>query len=85
MTKDEALTDLRLRYATPGDPLYMAGISLIKNKYKNVLTVEEIRNFLAQSRTYTVHYSYKPVKYNPYYIHSLRQRIQIDLTEISKE
>ena len=84
MTKEQALKDLKQRYGTPGDPIYMAGISTIKDEYSNLLTVKEIRDFLAQSRTYTVHYAYKPVKFNPYYIWSLRQRIQVDLTETSK-
>ena len=84
MTKEQALKDLKQRYGTPGDPMYMAGISTIKDEYSNLLTVKEIRDFLAQSRTYTVHYAYKPVKFNPYYIWSLRQRIQVDLTETSK-
>ena len=84
MTKEEVLNELKQRYQTPGDPLYMSGISSIKDEYKKALTVKEIRDFLARSRTYTVHYAYKPVKFNPYYIWSLRQRIQVDLTEISK-
>ena len=37
MTKDEALDDLRRRYRTPGDPLFMTGIQTIKDHYKSVL------------------------------------------------
>ena len=84
MTKKKALADLKRRYGKYGDSLYMSGISTIKNHYKKLLSVADIRNFLATSRTYTTHYNYKPVKYNPYYIRRLRQMFQIDLTEISQ-
>ena len=83
ITKNEALEELRRRYYQVGDPLYMCGITKIKQHYGNLITVEEIRNFLAKSKAYTKHYKFKPVKYNPYYIRRLRQMIQADLTDIS--
>ena len=83
-TKEKALTDLKDRYGKYGDPLYMSGISAIKNHYKNLLSIDDIRNFLATSRTYTTHYNYKPVKHNPYYVRRLRQMFQMDLTEVSQ-
>ena len=84
MSREEALEDLKKKYGTPGDPLYMTGIQTIKKHYKNVLSINSIRDFLAKSRAYTIHYEYKPVIHNPYYIRRLRQMIQIDLTEVSK-
>ena len=84
MTNEMALEDLKRRYETPGDPLYMAGIQTIKDHYKSALSIEAIKNFLAKSRAYTIHYEFKPVIHNPYYIRRLRQMIQIDLTEISQ-
>ena len=83
LTKQAALRNLKRRYGTPGDPLYMAGIQRIKDHYKRALSTQEIKNFLAKSRAYTIHYDFKPVIHNPYYIRRLRQMIQIDLIEVS--
>ena len=83
-TKDHALLDLERQYETPGEPLYMSGISKITDYYKNLLSIEEIREFLAHSRTYTTHYQFKRPKFNPYYVRRLRQQFQLDLTEVSK-
>ena len=85
MTNQAALRDLKRRYGKPGDPLYMSGIQRIKNHYKRALSTQEIKNFLAKSRSYTIHYDFKPVIHNPYYIRRLRQMIQIDLIEISQQ
>ena len=84
MNKKQALTDLKNMYVKVGDPLYMSIISTIKNHYENVLTVAEIRNFLAKNRTYTTHFQFKPVKYHAYYIRRLRQMVQADLTDVNK-
>ena len=84
MTKKEALKELKRKYLKAGDPLYMAGIQRIKNHYKKKLSIDEIRDFLAKSRTYTIHYEFKNTIHNPYYIRRLREMIQIDLIEITK-
>ena len=84
MTKNEALEELKKRYSTPGDSLYLAAVTPIRDQYRNRLSNEDIRNFLARSRTYTTHFEYKPPVHNPYYIRRLRQMVQVDLTEISK-
>jgi len=81
---ETALEDLKRRYETPGDPLYLAAIQTIKDHYKSALSEEEIRNFLAKSRVYTIHYEFKRPIHNPYYIRRLRQMIQMDLTEVTK-
>ena len=83
-TKEEALSDLEKQYETPGKPLYMSGISKIKDYYQNHLSIDDIREFLARSRTYTTHYQFKRPKFNPYYVRQLRQQFQLDLTEVSK-
>ena len=83
-TKDQALLDLEKQYDTPGEPLYMSGISKIKDYYQKHLSIDEIRQFLARSRTYTTHYQFKRPKFNPYYVRQLRQQFQLDLTEVSK-
>ena len=84
MNKRAALKELKRRWGEPGDPLYAAGIQRIKDHYKRVLSTQEIKDFLAKSRAYTIHYDYKPVIHNPYYIRRLRQMIQIDLIDIIK-
>lgn len=83
-TKEQALLDLEKQYDTPGEPLYMSGISNIKDYYQKHLSIDEIRQFLARSRTYTTHYQFKRPKFNPYYVRQLRQQFQLDLTEVSK-
>ena len=83
-SKEKALADLERQYNEPGEPLYMAGISKIKDYYQKQLTIEEIRNFLSRSRTYTSFYQFKKPKFNPYYVRRLRQQFQLDLTEVSK-
>ena len=85
MANQAALRDLKKRYGKPGDPLYMSGIQRIKNHYKRALSTQEIKNFLAKSRAYTIHKDFKPVIHNPYYIRRLREMIQIDLIEISQQ
>ena len=82
--KAVALKELKRKYLKPGDPLYLAGIQRIKDHYKKRLSIDEIRNFLAKSRTYTIHYEFKNTVHNPYYIRRLREMIQIDLIEISQ-
>ena len=47
MSNEMALEDLKRRYGTPGDPLYMARIKTIKDFYKSALSIEAIRDFLA--------------------------------------
>ena len=84
MTTEAALKDLKRRYGKPGDPLYLTGIQRIKDHYKSALSIEAIKNILAKSRAYTIHYEFKPEIHNPYYIRRLRQMIQRDLTEISQ-
>jgi IS30 family transposase len=83
-SNEMVLKDLKRRYETPGDPLYMAAIQTIKDHYKSSLSIGVIRNSLAKSRVYTMHYEFKQPIHNPYYIRRLRQMIQIDLTEVSK-
>ena len=83
-TNQEALADLERQYGSPDTPLYMAGITKIKNYYKKLLSVNEIRQFLSRSRTYTSHYQFKPARHNPYYVRRLREQFQLDLTEVSK-
>jgi transposase InsO family protein len=81
---ETALNDLKRRYETPGDPLYLAAIQTIKDHYKSTLSEEDIRNFLAKSRAYTLFYEFKRPIHNPYYIRRLRQMFQMDLTEVTK-
>ena len=64
MSNEMALEDLKTRYGTPGDPLFMAGIQTIKDHYKSALSIETIRDFLAKSRVYTLHYEFNTFKEN---------------------
>ncbi len=82
MNKEAALADLKKQYGTPGAPLAFGGINLIKRYYGNALSIKDIENFLAGSRSYTLHREFKRPKYNPFYCRKLRQQFQVDLIEI---
>ena len=84
MDKEEALRDLRNQYNNPGSPLAFSGITAIKKFYGKVLTRKDIENFLATSRSYTLHRHFKRPIFNPFFIRKLRQQFQIDLIEIRK-
>ena len=84
MDKEEALSDLRNQYNNPGSPLAFLGISAIKKFYGKALTRKDIENFLATSRSYTLHRHFKRPIFNPFFIRQLRQQFQVDLIEIRK-
>ena len=84
MDKEEALRDLRQQYNNPGSPLAFSGIAAIKKFYGRSLTIKDIENFLATSRSYTLHRHFKRPVFNPFFIRHLRQQFQVDLIEIKK-
>ena len=84
MNKEEALNDLRNQYNNPGSPLAFSGIGPIKKFYGNALSVKDIENFLATSRSYTLPRHFKRPVFNPFFIRRLRQQFQVDLIEIRK-
>ena len=84
MNKEEALNDLRNQYNNPGSPLAFSGIGPIKKFYGKSLSVNDIENFLATSRSYTLHRHFKRPVFNPFFIRRLRQQFQVDLIEIRK-
>ena len=84
MDKEEALRDLRHQYNNPGSPLAFSGIAAIKKFYGRSLTIKDIENFLATSRSYTLHRHFKRPVFNPFFIRHLRQQFQVDLIEIKK-
>ena len=84
MDKEEALQDLRNQYNNPGSPVAFSGISAIQKYYGKALTRKDIENFLATSRSYTLHRHFKRPIFNPFFIRQLRQQFQVDLIEIRK-
>ena len=83
-TKHEALADLKHNYHNLGYPIAFSGISKIKKYYNNLLSTSDIENFLASSYTYTVHREPKKPKFNPTFVYSLREQLQLDLCDIRK-
>ena len=84
MNKKEALADLKKQYNTTGHPVAFAGINVIKKYYGKTLSVSDIEDFLAQSRSYTRHREFKRPIYNPFYCRKIRSQFQLDLIEIRK-
>ena len=84
MNKKEALDDLKKQYVKPGHPIAFSGINVIKKYYGKALSVSDIEDFLAQSRSYTLHREYKRPVYNPFYCRKIRFQFQLDLIEIRK-
>ena len=82
--RNDALEDLKTQYTNPGSTLCYAGINKIKDYYGSVLSIKDIEEFLASSRSYTQHRPFKKVKYIPYYVRTLRQQFQLDLVQVSK-
>lgn len=83
-TKNEALADLKANYHNLGHPIAFSGISKIQKYYNNVLSSTDIENFLASSYSYTVHREPKKPKFNPTFVYSLREQLQLDLCDIRK-
>ena len=83
-TKNEALADLRANYQNLGSPIAFSGISKIQKYYNNLLSTSDIENFLASSYAYTIHREPKKPKFNPTFVYSLREQLQLDLCDIRK-
>ena len=84
MNKKEALADLKKQYNTAGHPVAFGGINVIKKYYGKILSVSDIEDFLARSRSYTRHREFKRPIYNPFYCRKIRFQFQLDLIEIRK-
>ena len=84
MNKKDAFADLRKNYNSPGHPIAFSGINAIRKFYGKVLSVRDIEDFLAQSRTYTLHREFKRPVYNPFYCRKIREQFQLDLIEIKQ-
>ena len=80
---EAALSQLKTRYQTPGDSLYQASIRPIRRQFRNRLSSKDITNFLASSRSYTLHRQYEKPVFNPYIVMRKRQMLQIDLFSVS--
>lgn len=75
---------LRQSYISPGEKVAFSGINSIKKEFPH-LTRTQISDVLASIHTYTLHREVKKVKvFNPFFIYTLRQQIQIDLIDVSK-
>ena len=81
-SKDQALSHLRSNYHKIGSPIFGSGISKLQHYYGNILSASDIENALASSYTYTIFRQPKKPKYNPTFIYTLRQQLQLDLADI---
>lgn len=81
-TKEEALKQLQKFWVTPGHKLAFAGLTNLYQHYKGLLTLQEIKNFLARQRVYVTHKETKKVRHrNPYFIFERRKILEGDLID----
>ena len=81
VTKDEFVQ----RYLTPGHPSSFAGITKLKQIYKDQLSEKQIKSFLRTIYAYSLHRQYnKPrkLRYNPFYCYRPRSLVMADLASM---
>jgi Chromo (CHRromatin Organisation MOdifier) domain len=70
-------------YINPSHPTAFSSIGNIHRFYKGKYRQSEIRKALAHVDSYTLHREVKrPKTYNPFFIYSLREQVQMDLIDV---
>lgn len=78
------MSDLRIKYSTPGHPVAFSGVSRFLNRYKRKYPADLITSQLESSRGFTLHRKRKRIKnYNPFFADKKREQVQADLIDIS--
>ena len=73
--------DLRQNWVKLGSPISFAGITKIYHYYNKQIKIKDIERILSSIPTYSKFKQRKAIKvYNPFFIYSLHQQWQIDLT-----
>jgi len=79
------VTDVQIKtdYTTPGHPIAYSAPGAVYNFYNGEVSLNRVKDILAEIDTYTKHREFKqPKQYNPYYIYSRREQVQADLIDI---
>lgn len=72
----------RQRYLTPGRALAFGGRNIVyRYSRPHLKNYSQVENELSKIDSYTRHRSAKRPKYNPYFVYSKRQLIQVDLCD----
>ena len=76
---------IKRRWATPGDSIAFSGVNQIYKQFEGKLSVDKIKEALAEINAYTLNREVKTVRqYNPYLVFRKRELFQIDLIELGR-
>ena len=79
---DDAMSDFKEGFITPGHPIAFSGLTKIYNHYKKIIPLRVIRKHLSSVDAYTEHRESKsPRVTNPTYAYFARHSFQADLCE----
>ena len=82
-TYHSAIRHLKKNYANPKSGVSFGGISRIYDYYNKVIPIEQIKNFLSNDDSYTLHVKSFKKQYNPSFIRYKGQQMQADLIDVS--
>lgn len=71
----------RRRYIEAGQPISFSGRSNVRRYVRPKPTAAHVEEFLSTIDSYTLHREPKKIKYNPIFVHRLRELIQMDLCD----
>ena len=77
-----AINHLRKNYLNPKSGVSFSGVSRIYNFYDKVIPIKEIKEFLSNDNSYTLHSKSFKKRYNPSFIKYKGQQMQADLIDI---
>ena len=83
-----AINHLRKNYLNPKSGVSFSGVNRIYNFYDKVIPIKEIKEFLSNDNSYTLHSKTFKKRYNPSFIKYNGQQMQadsIDIGNITKE
>ena len=83
-TKETALEHLAENYEKPGNEISLLGPLKLYKYYNRALTLNEIREFLSKSNTYTLFRENRKRarQYNPYIVYTARSVLESDLVDM---
>ena len=81
-TKDQYIEYLKNSYKSPGHPIAFSGLRNVYNYFRGRLSIDEIRNALAEIESYTLHKEFHNGQRNPSYSHFKRYQFQLDLVDV---
>ena len=82
-TYRSAISHLRKNYLNPKSGVSFGGIYRIYNYYNKVIPIKEIKQFLENDNSYTLHTKSFKKRYNPSFIRYKGQQMQADLIDVT--